>query len=97
MALQALQNGVQDYLVEGQGDGDLIIARDPVRHRAHTRRGVPGVHIPVRPPHWPRRPRPVPNQAPPGARVADRDGTLATLLLMDLDRVKADPRGLLRE
>lgn len=24
MALQALQNGVQDYLVEGQGDGDLI-------------------------------------------------------------------------
>jgi hypothetical protein len=29
--------------------------------------------------------------------VADRDGTLATLLLMDLDRVKADPRGLLRE
>jgi len=89
MALRALQNGAQDYLVKGQGDGDLMSRA--IRYAIERKRAEERVAYMSQYDHL----TGLANRVLFGDRLrralvrADRDGTLVTLLLVDLDRFKA--------
>jgi diguanylate cyclase (GGDEF)-like protein len=89
VALQALHNGAQDYLVKGRGDGELVaraIRYAMERKRAEERLAYMSQYDNL---------TGLANRALFQDRLeraivrADRDGTLVTLLLVDLDRFKA--------
>jgi len=92
MALQVLQNGPQDYLVKGQGDANLVSCA--IRFAIERKRAEERLAYMSQYDHL----IGLVNRVLFQDRLrralvrADRDGTLVTLLLVDLDRFKADPR-----
>lgn len=89
VAVQALHSGAQDYLVKGQGDGDLVSRA--IRYAIERKRAEERLAYMSQYDHL----TGLANRALFQDRLqrasvrADRDGTLVTLLLVDLDRFKA--------